>query len=410
MKALMLSPESPYPLQGGGAFRTASLLHYFARFADIVLIQFSESGLPADLPPRLVRSQQTISLPRHNRSTVARYFRNGRRAIFGVPPLVERFAGLDTTIEAAITQETTGQQYDFGIVEHSWCAPYVDLLGCYCKRTILDLHNVESMLHERCAALSGGLVRAGHKRFAAASRKLERELFPRFSAILATSEEDAAIARDIAPGTRVIVYPNALQWVEIPRLPELPRIVMSGNFEYHPNIDAVAFLSKEIWPLVRRAFPDLRLRLVGRGDAAIRHILPSGPVEETGIEITGAVDDALSEIAQAQVVVAPVRTGSGTRIKILEAWAAARPVVATPLAAEGLDADPGVNIVLASGADEFAAEVGRLLSDPVARARLGTAGRRTFEHRYTWETAWQNLDIDLQLTQPSGVNGYTEGF
>ena len=405
----MLSPEPPYPLQGGGAFRIASLLHYFARFADVDLIQFSDSGFPADLPPGLVRSHHTIPLPRHSRSTVARYFRNGRRAILGVPPLIERLAGLESPIEHAIMRATT-DQYDVGVIEHSWCAPYVDLLARHCKRTVLDLHNVESVLHERCAALSGGLVRAGHRRFAAASRKLERELFPRFSAILATSEEDAALAREVAPEATVIVYPNALQWVEVPLLPELPRIVMSGNFEYHPNIDAVAFLSKEIWPVLRRAFPELRLRLVGRGDGSIRHLLPSGPVEETGIEITGPVENALSEIAQAQVVVAPIRTGSGTRIKILEAWAAARPVVATPLAAEGLDADPGVNIVLASGSGEFAVEVGRLLRDPAARARIGSAGRRTFEHQYTWETAWRKLDIDLQLTLPSGVNGYTEEF
>ncbi len=400
----MLSPEPPYPLQGGGAFRIASLLHYFSRFADLDLIQFSDSGFPAELPPGLVRSQHTIPLPPHSRSTLARYVRNGRRAILGVPPLIERLAGLNASIERAIS----GRQYDIGIIEHSWCAPYADLLGRYCKRTILDLHNVESVLHERCAALSGGLVRAGHKRFAAASRKLERELLPCFSAILTTSEKDAAIARDIAPRARVIVYPNALQWVDVPQLPESPRIVMSGNFEYHPNIDAVAFLLREIWPLLRHAFPNLRLRLVGRGDASIRHLLPRGPVEETGIEVTGPVEDALPEIAQAQVVVAPVRTGSGTRIKILEAWAAARPVVATPLAAEGLDTHVGMNIVLASGANEFAAEVGRLLRDPAARARMGAAGRRTFEDGYTWKTAWQKLDTDLQLTQPSGVNGYTE--
>jgi glycosyltransferase involved in cell wall biosynthesis len=286
----------------------------------------------------------------------------------------------------------------------------VDLLGRYCKRTVLDLHNVESVLHERCAALSRGLVRAGHQRFASASRKLDRELRPRFSVILATSEEDAAIARRIAPGARVIVYPNALRCVEVPQLRQLPRIVLSGNFEYHPNIDAVAFLCKEIWPSLRRTFPELRLRLVGRGDAFIRRLLPRGSAEETGIEVTGPVEDALSEIAQAQVVIAPIRTGSGTRIKILEAWAAARPVVATPLAAEGLYADDGVNIVLASGANEFAAEVGRLLRDSAARERIGSAGRRTFEDRYTWETAWRKLDIDLQLTLPSGVNGYTEEF
>src|ERR1700743_1936617 len=167
----MLSPEPPYPLQGGGAFRIASLLHYFARFADVDLIQFSDSGFPADLPPGLVRSHHTIPLPRHSRSTVARYFRNGRRAILGVPPLIERLAGLESPIEHAIMRATT-DQYDIGVIGHPRCAPYVDLLARHCKRTVLDLHNVESVLHERCAALSGGLVRAGHRRFAAASRKL----------------------------------------------------------------------------------------------------------------------------------------------------------------------------------------------------------------------------------------------
>ena len=130
----------------------------------------------------------------------------------------------------------------------------------------------------------------------------------------------------------------------------MPRVVFSGNFEYHPNIDAVAFLVREIWPLVRRVYPELRLRLVGRGDRFIRHLLPSGPVEQTGIEVTGPLPDAGAEIAQACIVVAPLRAGSGTRIKILEAWAAARCVVATPLAAEGLAAEDGVNIALASGA------------------------------------------------------------
>jgi glycosyltransferase involved in cell wall biosynthesis len=258
--------------------------------------------------------------------------------------------------------------------------------------------------------LSGGLVRAGHKRFAAASRKLERELFPRFSAILATSEEDAAIAREIAPRARVIVYPNALQWVAVPQSTEVPRIVMSGNFEYHPNIDAVRFLVREIWPEVKKRHPDLRLRLVGRNEEFIRHLLPAGPSAETGIELTGRVEDARAEIAQARIVVAPLRAGSGTRLKILEAWAAARCVIATPLAAEGLDARDGVNIAIEADAAAFAARISKLADDSADRAHLAAGGRRTFEDLYSWETVWENLNIDLQLTQASGLTGYTGSF
>jgi glycosyltransferase involved in cell wall biosynthesis len=226
--------------------------------------------------------------------------------------------------------------------------------------------------------------------------------------VLATSKSDAATARAIAAKARVEVYPNSLPWVETPQLPESARIVFPANFEYHPNIDAVAFLVREIWPLVRSRYPDLRLRMVGRGDAFIRHLLPPGGAEETGIEVTGPVPDARAEIAQARIVVAPLRAGSGTRIKILEAWAAARCVVATPLAAEGLDAEPGVNIVLASGVQAFASELVRLLGDPAGRQRIAAQGRHSFEEHYSWEVAWKTLDINLQPMLRFGVNGYTK--
>jgi polysaccharide biosynthesis protein PslH len=411
MEVLMLTPEPPYPLNGGGAFRTASLLHYFARFAEVDLILLSASDRPALLPPGLVRSQQVIALPHHNPGVAARYLRNASRAIRGVPPLIDRFAGLSASIERAIQ----GRRYDFGLVEHFWCAPYIHQLESYCKETVLDLHNVESVLHERCAnvgsgRLGDGLIRAGHRRFAAASHKLESALLPRFSAILAASEEDARLVRRLAGPAPVHVYPNSLPWVEAPHSPEYPQLVFSANFEYHPNIDAVEFLVGAIWPQLRKVHPELRLRLVGRGDSFIRHLLPPGPPELTGIEVTGPVENARAEIAQAQIVIAPLRAGSGTRVKILEAWAAARCVVATPLAAEGLTARDGVNIALESDAERFAARVAQLLDDSPSRQRLAAEGRRTFEDNYSWETAWKNLDFNLQLTRRFGVNGYTGNF
>jgi glycosyltransferase involved in cell wall biosynthesis len=399
MKVVMLSPEPPYPLYGGGAFRIASLLHYFARFAEVDLILISDTGLPALLPPGLVRSQQVIPLPHHSRSFAARFLRNASRAIRGVPPLVDRMAGLALPLERALGNK----RYDLGIVEHLWCAPYVEQLRKSCIETVLDLHNIESVLHERCAELSGGLVGAGHRRFASVSRKLELALLPRYSAVLVASEKDAQTAREMAPGARVKVYPNALPWVETPRQAELPRIVFSANFEYHPNIDAVRFLVREIWPEVRRRHPELRLRLVGRGDQCIHHLLPP----DSRIDVTGPVPDALAEIAQARIVVAPLRAGSGTRIKILEAWAAGRAVVATPLAAEGLEIVDGTNIALASDAGALVSAMDRILGDSVLKSTLGQNGRRSFESQYCWEAVWANLDLNPQLMNGHALNGYT---
>lgn len=98
-------------------------------------------------------------------------------------------------------------------------------------------------------------------------------------------------------------------------------------------------------------------------------------------------------------VVAPLRAGSGTRVKILEAWAAARPVVATPLAAEGLDAHDSGNLAFAADASGFVAAIDWLVADAGSRQRMGMAGRRTFEARYTWEAVWRKLDVDLQLAR-----------
>ncbi|MDE3197273.1 MAG: glycosyltransferase [Acidobacteriota bacterium] len=399
-QVLMLSPEPPYPLQGGGAYRIASLLHYFARSADIDLVLISENGKAALLPPGLVRDQFVIPLPKHGKGLAERYLRNARRAIAGVPPLIDRLAGLNAPIRDAIA----GRRYSLGIAEHFWCAPYVALLSTVCERTVLDLHNVESVLHQRCASVSSGLIAAGHRRFARMSKRLEAKWLPRYSLVLTTSAQDAALAADIAPSAHTAVYPNALPWVDAPRPPRPSGgVVFSGNFEYHPNIDAVQFLANSIWPAIHSRHPGLKLRLVGRGDAFVRPLVPMN----RNIELTGAVESAFDEIARAEVVVAPLRAGSGTRIKILEAWSAARPVIATPLAAEGLAIKNGENILLADSALSFADALGRLLSDTGFSQRIAAAGRQTFESHYTWRTAWQALDINPQLTLSAELNRYT---
>jgi len=226
--------------------------------------------------------------------------------------------------------------------------------------------------------------------------------------VLAASEPDAIVVRQRAPGASVAIYPNSLPLTPPPEVTEEPIVVFSGNFEYHPNIDAVEFLANSIWPEVRRRCPELRLRLVGRGDAFIRHLLPSG----FGIEVTGAVDDALARIAAARIVVAPLRAGSGTRIKILEAWAAARPVVATSLAAEGLEYVKDRDLLIANDGPSIAGAIAGLNADPEQRARTASGGRRLFGQRYTWQASWRALDAALTTTLPSAGTGtghrYTE--
>ena len=149
----MLAPEAPYPLAGGGALRTASLLHYLAQAHDVDLIVFRQPGAPhpaEHMPPGLVRHLAVIDLPANSRTQTARAFRNAGRLARRIPPLVETaFSGFGAQIVAAIKN----RRYEIGVIEHFWCAPYYpqNLLAA-CAGTVLDLHNIESDLHARCAA------------------------------------------------------------------------------------------------------------------------------------------------------------------------------------------------------------------------------------------------------------------
>ena len=386
--ALILAPEAPYPLVGGGALRTASLIQYLARTRPVDLILFRQPGAPdpsAQLPAGLIRRASVIQLPATGRGQTARAVRNSARMVRRVPPLVDRFAGFQREVLLAIGDA----RYEIGLIEHSWCAPYWEQLAPACRRTVLDLHNIESTLHARCAAVEGPATAFAHRIFRDASLALERTWLPRFSQVLTTSASDAATALAIAPTANVAVYPNALPWIPQPERADQEVAVFSGNMEYHPNVSAVRFFRTEVWPLLRQRWPALVWRLVGKNPSAVSRFTSGDP----RIEVTGEVDDAVRELARARVAVVPLLAGSGTRFKILEAWSAGLPVVSTSIGAEGLPARDGDNLLIADGGSGFATAVTRVLENANLGRELGQAGRIVLEREFTWDAAWKNLNL-----------------
>jgi glycosyltransferase involved in cell wall biosynthesis len=229
-----------------------------------------------------------------------------------------------------------------------------------------------------------------HRAFFTACRKLEETWLPRFSEVLAASYKDAAtVLEEIAPDARVRVYPNALPRQPAPELVEEDAIVFSGNMEYHPNASAVRFFRKEVWPLLRERWPGLAWRLLGKNPSVVRRFT-SG---DDRIQVVDTVEDAVRELARSKVAVVPLLVGSGTRFKILEAWAARVPVVSTTIGAEGLPVHDGEDVLLADTAEDFAEAVSRLLESPELRRKLARAGRLLLEKEFVWETAWKDLDF-----------------
>jgi polysaccharide biosynthesis protein PslH len=355
-EALFLAPEKPVAGTGGGALRSLCLLEYLRR----------------NYQPEIV----TFHLREHSKSTAARAWRNASRLIRGRPPLVDRFSGYEEQIAAALRRP----HYELGIVEHFWCASYAGMLRPRCTRLVLDLHNIESALSHTHAQATGGAAGWAFSRFARLYAELEKAWLPLYDTILVASDEDRR--RVHHPDVRI--FPNALPEIPLPRVGEEAAIVFSGNLEYHPNIEAVRWFRSKIWPLLR----NMDWRLVGRNADAIRTLIADDP----RIHVVGPVEDAVVELAKARVCVVPLLSGSGTRFKILEAWAAGRAVVSTSIGAEGLGAVHGEHLWIADDAASFAEAITRLWDDPAMRRRMGDAGRALYMERFTWNAAWRSLD------------------
>jgi len=385
-RALFLTPEAPYPAIGGGALRSASLLEYLGRRCEVDVIAFREQGSAdpaAAFPPGLVRHVHVVDLPYHSRHVLLRIGRNLGRLARAVPPLNDRFRGFEAQIRAHLS----GRSYELALLEHFWTASYRDLLARHSKRVILDLHNIESVLLAACARVEPWPVSHAFRRFHSACLRQERAMLPKFDAVLVPSARDARRLDEIAPGAMNLVYPNAIPWVAEPVRAEENAIVFSGNLGYHPNIQAVRFFRRKIWPVLRQRWPSLVWRLVGKDPDGVRAYTSGDP----RIEVLGPVANAVEAIAAAKVAVVPVLAGSGTRVKILEAWAAAKAVVSTSLGAEGLAAVDGEHLLLADDPNRFADSVSTLLQSESARRSLGGNARRLYEREFTWEAAWARL-------------------
>jgi glycosyltransferase involved in cell wall biosynthesis len=363
------------------------LLEYLARRYEVHAVVFRQVGDAHPgraIPSGRVAKLDVLDLPYHSRRFIVRVLRNASRGVRNRPPLVDRFSGFSEKISTFLA----GQQYETAVIEHFWCAPYVAQVRPHSQSVVLDLHNIESVWHRSLAATESMLRSWALRRFATASVALERKWLPQFDSILATSTTDADHVLLLSPGANVSVYPNALPETAPPPRLERQEVVFSGNLEYPPNISAVRFFRESIWPALESRWPELKWRIVGKSPDAIRSLVAGHP----RIEVTGFVEDAVALLGECQVAIIPMLAGSGTRVKILEAWAAGTPVVSTSLGAQGLDCVDETHLLIADDPRRCADAISRLLASPQDRLRIGSAGRRLFEERYTWTAAWRTLD------------------
>jgi glycosyltransferase involved in cell wall biosynthesis len=263
-------------------------------------------------------------------------------------------------------------------VEYLQMAPLAN--GLAARRRVLDLHNVESELvasHGRTRRVPASLL---YLMEAGALRRMERRVLGTFDRVVVVSDRERG-RLPFGTGT-ALVCPNGQDPPSLLPAATSPVVAFVATLGWAPNVDAALWLGREIWPEVVLRVPEARLLLVGRSPSpAVRAL--AGP----GVEVTGTVPDVSPYLKQAQVVVAPLRAGGGTRLKIMEALGAGRPVVSTSIGCDGLEDLVGRGLVVADDTRAMVDEITRLLSDPSDARRLGKLGHDAVNEGHTWDAA-----------------------
>jgi glycosyltransferase involved in cell wall biosynthesis len=236
-------------------------------------------------------------------------------------------------------------------------------------------------------------------------RELDFELRAVASAdhVIAMSPEDADRLRRFRPGLAVSVSPVGVDCSEFRPSPvrgtPTTDLLFVGNFGHPPNADAARFLVRDVLPRMARS---VTLRIVGRDAERVVGALAG---QHGRVEVLGSVPDLRPHLANARVVVAPVRFGTGMRGKVLEALAMARPVVTTRIGAEGLGAESWKHLAIADGAADVAGAAQRLLDDPALAVRLGNAGRQLVCTQFDWDVVAAGHDAIYERVLASNPRG-----
>ena len=382
LRILCVTDVYPWPATTGYRIRVAGVLRSLVTIAGVDLFCTLEDrpDLPSGhLPPSNGLTRTWI----HHRASL-RWSAAGLRR--WIPSGLPRAIALrDWRAPAAELGEFRGGPYDLVWFSHG--DVWLSLHSSLDERTLVDLDNLESQI---LAAHAAGPPPDGHlvERVRAAIRRradrLDARRWARVERRAADSSHAAIVCSKLDAARlghpRVAVIPNGYDEQAPPAPAEGPVISMVGLLTYKPNLDGARWFADEVLPRVRAEIPHASLRLIGRYDDRAR---PLGQHE--GVALLGEAEDVGVALAGTAVVIAPLHSGSGTRIKILEAFARRYPVAATSLGCEGIDAVDGTDLLMADSATDFADACVRLLTDVDLARAVADAGWRVWDQRYRWD-------------------------
>ena len=388
MHLLMLTPSLPYPPHQGGALRNYGLLHGLrAAGHQITLLSFDDKNTDISATPldKLCIRVETVSPPPRTSLDRLRDLVSSTR-----PDLAHRLMSAD--FQQRLIDLLSEVRFDLVQFEGLEMAAYLPVVRqqqpnaklCY------DAHNAEYQLQQMIFEIDRRALRHWPAALYSLiqSRRIaqfERTICQQADCVLAVSEEDAQALRSFNVDTPISVVPNGIFTQHYDGKNEQLDLggcvlTFTGKMDYRPNIDAMLWFTSEVFPHVLTQIPHVMLYIVGQNPHPRLEHLRDHPK----IALTGWVADVQPFLNATQVYIAPLRMGSGTRLKILEAMATGCAVVATSLAAAGLPAEASETIQIVDSASTMADAIVSLLRDNEKQQQLGLSAQAFVRQHYDW--------------------------
>ena len=385
MRILALSPRPANPPNTGAKLREYHLLRQLSGWADLTVLAF-RTGSEA----LVLEFAEVESFARPRGYTAGKVLRGllGGQALSILNYRCEEMAG-------RLRERLQSGSYDAVLLEALHMSAYEKELNQYGAGVmrIWDWHNIESELMERYADTAptrwhGIYARETARRL----KRLELRLLASKDGHLVCSEREAVCLREWEGKAKVAVVPNGVDCSAFAAHRDARQrggLLFVGSLDYHPNVEGLKFFTREVWPDLHRQRPELKLRIVGSRPRA--EVLAMG--ELGGVEVVGPVERVEPYYLEAEAALVPLFSGGGTRLKVLEAFAAGVPVVSTALGMEGIAARAGEHYLAAqTGADWVAA----LLRVGEHAEGLRRAARQLAETRYDWEVVGRAMESAMR--------------
>jgi glycosyltransferase involved in cell wall biosynthesis len=400
MKILYISPWFPYPPINGAKIRIYNLIRQLSKHHEITLLAFPQT-IPLEEArssiPKLSQYCQSIkvlpfkSFTPQSKSTYRGFLSLKPRSIVHtqspqIANMIEETVKSDFYDLILVSEVSAPSVASFYASKIKGIPKILDALEIALYR---DAYHNQTHLIKR---IRNGLTWFKYRRFT------QKVLQQSDSCTVPSKQEKNNLEKLVPANYPIEIIPHCLDIAHYQDSygPIEQSLVFTGSFSYHANFDAVRFLLEEIYPNVQKQNPDIKMKIIGSTKQTQLNQLPL----DNSIIFTGLLEDVRPEIARSWLSVVPLRVGAGTRLKIIESMALGTPVISTSKGAEGLNVDPGENILIADDPQEFSQAILKVLESPTLREKLSLAGLRLVTEQYSSEFMGRKFE-DLFNRMPS---------